>query len=109
MLLSNAHLQNIFDLWNGVGLDDSKFDCFAAYARAMNGQALSVSMSEHIDSINLARSAIDEREDLAVLCATGDPRVTMYYAKLQQLTRFIKSETASLLGLSITYSSGDGD
>jgi hypothetical protein len=34
---------------------------------------------------------------------------TAAFDELQRLTRFLKSELSSLLGISITYSSGDGD
>lgn len=47
--------------------------------------------------------------DLAQLIRDEDARVSDLHTEMQKLTRFFKSDMSSLLGISITYDSGDGD
>jgi predicted lipoprotein len=44
-----------------------------------------------------------------VLASSSDARLATLHTELQKLTRYLKSELSSLLGIAITYSSGDGD
>mgnify|MGYP007059449494 CR=1 FL=1 len=46
---------------------------------------------------------------MSELITTDAGRLENLHTEMQKLTRFFKSELSSLLGISITYSSGDGD
>jgi uncharacterized protein len=43
------------------------------------------------------------------LVAQNHPTVDALHTELQKHTRFFKSDMSSLLGIAITFSSGDGD
>lgn len=107
--LARLHQQAVHDVWTGRAADSTAFPSFKAYIAAMGGSMLEASSLLQFDALARAAQAIPADSDLAALCANGDSRVSAYYTELQKLTRFIKSETSSLLGISITYSSGDGD
>jgi len=107
--LALVHQQAVADLWTGRAADSTTFESFRSYVVAMGGATLATSTLQQFDAIARAANAIPVDSDLGALCASADPRVRTYHIELQKLTRFVKSETSSLLGLSITYSSGDGD
>ena len=107
--LAIAHQQAVRDLWTGRGAGGIVYTSFASYILSRGGADLERSTVQQFDAIEQAAAAIPLDVDLAALCAAQDPRVRAYYVELQKLTRFIKSETSSLLGISITYASGDGD
>jgi hypothetical protein len=46
---------------------------------------------------------------MSELIRSNPQALVALHTEMQKLTRFIKSEMSSLLGISITYSSGDGD
>ncbi|MBU3742324.1 MAG: hypothetical protein FGM24_08580 [Candidatus Kapabacteria bacterium] len=107
--LALEHQQAVRDLWTGRVDDSMDYRSFAMYILARGGTDLDRSTTQQFDAIEQASAAIPEDADLGALCAAQDPRIRSYYVELQKLTRFIKSETSSLLGISITYASGDGD
>lgn len=107
--LSQLHMKAVRELWTGISTPTVRSLSFRDYVLALGGETLERSTMAQLDSIDMVASTIGINEDLGALCANGDGRVAAYYAQLQKLTRFLKSETSSLLGISITYSSGDGD
>ena len=54
-------------------------------------------------------SALDSQTPLHAMIIGQSPQLERLFAELTKHTRFIKSEMSSLLGISITYASGDGD
>jgi uncharacterized protein len=107
--LATLHMKAVRDVWFGGMVNGTRSLSFRDYVLAMGGEELERSTMRQLDSIDMIGATIFVDEDLGAMCAANDARVAMYYAQLQKLTRFIKSETSSLLGISITYSSGDGD
>lgn len=61
------------------------------------------------NEIDQAFSAIDSRISLQELIQLQSPALDTVFTALTKQTRFLKSEMSSLLGISITYSSSDGD
>ena len=60
-------------------------------------------------AIQAAQAALQAGKTLAGLAAAQAPELTRLNAELQKFTRFVKSDMSSLLGIAITFSSGDGD
>jgi hypothetical protein len=54
-------------------------------------------------------NALDSKVSLQNMIIPQDPQLDLLFVEMTKHTRFIKSEMSSLLGISITYSSGDGD
>ena len=107
--LAQVHMKALRMFWYGNAMNGTSFTSLRSYVLARGGAALEASTREQFDAIDRASSQIADDASLAALSAAEDPALKAYYVELQKLTRFIKSETSSLLGLSITYASGDGD
>lgn len=86
---------------NGIGWDD--------YLRKVSGgESLDQQITERLSDVNnLVLLAGEERMDMMILA--GDTRLPVIYTAMQQAIYLVKSEMSSLLGISITYASGDGD
>lgn len=56
-----------------------------------------------------ALNAVPTDQPFSVLVANEHPAVDALHTELQKHTRFFKSDMSSLLGIAITFSSGDGD
>ncbi len=86
---------------DGIGWDD--------YLRKISGgESLDQQISERLVAINnLVLLAGEDRMDTMILA--GDTRLPAIYSAMQQAIYLVKSEMSSLMGISITYASGDGD
>jgi len=101
------HFEQIKTIWlgpeNGIG--------FKGYLRTVSGGVALIESTENqfavVDSV-FSRFIV-ETEILSELVAENDERVILLHTELQRLTRFLKSELSSLIGIAITYSSSDGD
>ena len=86
----------------GIGFDD--------YLRSATGGEQLVTDTEA--QILLVQNALDNLPNntaLSDLIANDEDSVNDLFTELQKLTRFFKSDMSSLLGISITFDSGDGD
>jgi len=101
------HFEQIKTIWlgpeNGIG--------FKGYLRTVSGGVALIESTENqfavVDSV-FSRFIV-ETEILSELVAENDERVISLHTELQRLTRYLKSELSSLIGIAITYSSSDGD
>jgi hypothetical protein len=59
--------------------------------------------------IGTSLSTINAQVPLHTLIVGQSPQLEQIFLEMTKHTRFIKSEMSSLLGISITYASGDGD
>lgn len=107
--LAQAHFRNTENQWrgrtrfghNGIGFDD--------YLQAVQGGPdLANSTTAQMATTTTALAALPTTPLSAQITASV-ALPTAAFDELQRLTRFLKSELSSLLGISITYSSGDGD
>src|SRR5690606_6381612 len=91
-----------FENQQGKGFDD--------YLKAVDGgEAL---VSETLLQMNATQQAIENipAGRLSEQIANNNySAAEAVHTELSRLTRFIKSDMSSMLGISITYSSGDGD
>ncbi len=98
------------DVWRGLAADGSSYPSFKAYlATVANGSRLIADTEEQIAKVQAQFDAVGTTVPLSTLVVDNPAAVEPLFVELQKLTRFWKSEMSSLLGISITYSSGDGD
>jgi predicted lipoprotein len=95
-------------MWAGIGLNGVDGLGFDDYLNNSNGSSLVADTKAQFAAIHLSLDAW-KNESFASLIRSNDVRISNSITEMQKLTRFIKSELQSLLGLTITYSSGDGD
>lgn len=87
---------------DGLGFDD--------YLRSVSGGEQLVTDTEaQILSIQNALDNLPDNTALSDLIVNDEASVNALFTELQKQTRFFKSDMSSLLGISITFDSGDGD
>ncbi|NQW29744.1 MAG: imelysin family protein [Ignavibacteria bacterium] len=83
---------------------------FADYLlHVVSGERVSTETREQFQRVDSVLATIGNEENLSSLISQNDSRLEALFMEMQKLTRFLKSEASSVLGISITYSSGDGD
>jgi hypothetical protein len=103
-VLVEEHFDSIVQLWEGADGPG-----FREYLESVEGgPALVEATQEQILNVEQAIEALPEAP-LSQLIAEGAPEVDALHTELQKLTRYFKSDMSSLLGIAITYDSGDGD
>lgn len=87
---------------SGIGFDD--------YLLTLTGgEALHAEIVAQWISIHNVLDAIADDTKLSELVLNDPQKAQALFTELQKMTRFIKGDMSSLLGIAITYSSGDGD
>lgn len=83
---------------------------FRDYVNSATGgpELVSATLAQWQNVLNAA-NAIPADVPLSDLIAQKHPSVEALHTEMQKHTRFFKSDMSSLLGISITFSSGDGD
>ncbi|MDX2285050.1 MAG: imelysin family protein [Bacteroidia bacterium] len=106
--LMGAHLDAIGRIYYGQGSSDGPG--LYEYLRAVTGgPELAAATETQWNAVQSALAQIPAAADFGALIAAGDPRVAALHTELQKHTRYFKSDLSSLLGIAITFSSGDGD
>jgi predicted lipoprotein len=105
-----AHLNAIKAIYNGqVGLG-VVHPGFKSYVNsAVGGPALVTATEAQWLQVKNALSLVPNNKPLSQLMQEGDINVDALHTELQRHTRFFKSDMSSLLGIAVTFSSGDGD
>lgn len=99
-----AHFQTLKGFWIG-----NAGHGFRDYLLTVEGgEALVNSTELQIKEVETAFQSVDEA-DFDNTQLDGNQNLIALHTELQKLTRFFKSEMSSLLGIAITFSSGDGD
>lgn len=107
--LLREHVAAVRCIWEGRSKNGQALTGFRAWlTKVVGGDRLIVDTETQLDVVQTSLDNLGS-SNLADLCDQRDSRVNTLHTELQKLTRFYKSELSSLLGLSITYSSGDGD
>lgn len=108
--LLNAHFDAVMNVWHGRGHQGAAQLGFRDYLLTVTGgQRLidDTELQEHNVRVQLQQLGTEER--LSTIIELSPLRIEPLQVETQKMTRFLKSEMSSLLGLSITFSSGDGD
>lgn len=105
-----AHWAALTDLYYGRGVSGVNGPSFSDYlATVEGGSELLILTTEQIEKIDAVLATIPTDVPFSQLVAAEDERVVSLFNEMQRHTRFWKSDLSSLLGISITFASGDGD
>ena len=104
--LLKAHLKAIDVIYHG----NANVNGFDAYLKTITGGETLVADTEaQWNVVMQALNAVPTDQPFSVLLQQNHPSIDTLHTELQRHTRFFKSEMSSLLGIAITFSSGDGD
>lgn len=108
--LMDRHYTAVMRLWYGTALSGEKILGFSDYLATVSGGERLINDTKTQDqAIVRELQALGSTMILSETITTSPSSLEPLYTEMFKLTRFIKSEMSSLLGISITYSSGDGD
>lgn len=103
------HLDAVEDIWLGSNRSGSDGIGFEEYLLSVEGGAQLVEDTRNqLEVVKNSLNAIPQTP-LSETIVNNIDVVDQAHTELQKHTRFFKSEMASLLGISITFNSGDGD
>lgn len=109
MLFLEAHLTAIQHIWEGKKSNGQDGVGFEEYLQAVEGgKDLIAQTRNQLTSVRQAKTRVPAGS-LAQIIRTNLSIVQDLGVELQKQTRFYKSDMASLLGIAITFNSGDGD
>ena len=104
------HLTELEAFWRGKPSSGQDGPGFRAYLESVEGgDALIAQTEAQLNVVKAALAAVPATPSLAEQMAAETPELITLNEELQKLTRFFKSDMSSLLGIAITYASGDGD
>lgn len=110
LVMAKAHFQTLKNIWYGIGYDSKDGIGFKEYLQSVEGGKELVAATENqLKIIDDKFANIPSDNSLQSLIISNDERLNALYTEIQKHTRFFKSDMSSLLGIAITYSSGDGD
>lgn len=111
--LIKEQLKLIEQQWKGISYNGTQGIGFKAYLESVEGgKALVVSTEEQLEKVKEVINSLDNNKRLSDMITNGGSdleELKKIYLELSKHTRFFKSDMSSLLGIAITYSSGDGD
>ncbi|WP_338876131.1 imelysin family protein [Spirosoma sp. SC4-14] len=105
----NAHLNAIENIWRGKSADKDGIGFQEYLQQVEGGPALIANTEAELAQIHRALEALNGKTSLTQQITTNKSAVDALYTELQKNTRYFKSDMSSLLGIAITFSSGDGD
>jgi predicted lipoprotein len=111
ILFLKAHFENIERIWYGRSLLTNGQDGigFEEYLLSVEGgEAVVLETKAQLEEVRKVISLLPN-ESLQTQIISNPTAINNTLTEMQKLTRFFKSEMISLLGITITYDSGDGD
>ncbi|MFA0961952.1 imelysin family protein [Roseivirga sp. BDSF3-8] len=103
-------LEAVENIWYGRGANGTDAVGFEEYlASVPGGPELAQDTKASWSNLLATMNAIPSQQPLSESVVSNQQAVADAYTALQQHTRYFKSDLSSRLGISITYSSGDGD
>ena len=104
------HLDNIERIYYGGVKTDPDAVGFEDYLKSvLNGPELISETEAQWALVRQKTEALPSDKTLAELMEEEHPSVAELHTEMLKMTRFFKSDMSSLLGISITFVSGDGD
>jgi hypothetical protein len=101
---------NFKEVWFGeINNQNSSFGWRYYLQNVEGGNALISATENQFNSIDNAFLEIDLDRAINEQILNSNTELIQLNTELQKLTRFIKSDLSSLIGIAITYDSGDGD
>ncbi|AFM06343.1 putative periplasmic lipoprotein [Bernardetia litoralis DSM 6794] len=109
ILFLKAHFENIERVWYGKSLNGQDGIGFEEYLLSVEGgEAIVLETKAQLEEVEKVINLLPN-EDLQTQITSNSTPINNLLTEMQKLTRFLKSEMISLLGITITYDSGDGD
>lgn len=105
--LAQTHWNQIRNIWEGRGTTDGLG--FKEYLQTVTGgeNLVNLTMQQEANIQQLMNGLPDQGLDITI--NNNFNQVDAIHTEMQKNTRFYKSDLSSLIGIAITYSSGDGD
>jgi predicted lipoprotein len=104
-----AHFENIERIWYGKSLNGQDGIGFEEYLISVEGgEAVVLETKTQLEEVRKVINLLPS-EDLQTQINSNPTAINNVLTEMQKLTRFFKSEMISLLVITITYDSGDGD
>lgn len=108
--LLKAHVASIDRIYYGKGIQGTNRTGFYEYLQSVEGGPALITATEvQWSAVQHALANVPTSSTLAQLSAQDDPAVDDLHTEMQKQIRFFKSDLSSLLGIAITFNSGDGD
>lgn len=110
--LALAHWQAVKNMWNGISITNPAQDGIGLkeYLKTVTGgETLVGSTQAQMAAVDFAFTQINTNQKLSEQISSNFEKVNNVHTELQKQTRFLKSDLSSLIGVAITFSSGDGD
>jgi hypothetical protein len=108
--MMKAHLETIEDIWRGRTRSGFDGPGFRDYLETVQGgPELITSTEAQLILLKNALNAVPENPAVSEQISGNNAPLEALYVELSKMTRYFKSDMSSLLGIAITYSSGDGD
>lgn len=104
------HVTAIENIWYGRSKDGVDGIGFREYLESVEGgNALISSTETQLAALKAALAAVPESPSIAAQITSTPMPLEALYVEFSKTTRYFKSDLSSLLGIAITFSSGDGD
>jgi len=109
--LVKLHFEACTNIWEGISnVDGSNGLGFREYLESVTGgPELITGTEEQISNVETALNALDTDTPFSEQVAASTIEAEALSIEMQKMVRFFKSDMSSLLGISITFDSGDGD
>lgn len=104
------HIESIENIWYGRSLAGQDGVGFREYLEAVEGGGVLITNTEtQLTALHTALDAVPTTPSMSEQILGDHTKLEELHTELQKLTRYFKSDLSSLLGIAITFSSGDGD
>lgn len=108
--MMHAHLDAVANIWHGRDREGNEGTGFVAYLNSVTGgPALVDATIAQLENVQASLGAVPLAPPASEQITTSPQPLDDFHTQLQIHTRFFKSDMSSLLGITITFSSGDGD
>lgn len=105
-----THFTAIENIWHGRARNGVDGLGFREYLESVEGGPELIADTEaQLAALKAALDAVPTSPSLSEQIAGDNSKVDALYTEFSKMTRFFKSDMSSLLGIAITFSSGDGD
>lgn len=107
--LAREHWKCVQLIWEGTGLNGAQGIGFKSYLEKVEGGNALITLTQNQVAATQTKFDALPAGKLSDAISNDFAKVDDVHTELQKLTRFYKSDLSSLIGIAVTYSSGDGD
>ncbi|SFC29752.1 hypothetical protein SAMN05421780_104161 [Flexibacter flexilis DSM 6793] len=108
--MMQLHYTTMKNIWYGRTISGTDGAGFKEYLENVEGGTALISATElQLSKIDAAFAAIPATPSFSAQISSNKTTLDALYTEVQKNTRYFKGDMASLLGIAITYTSGDGD